>query len=496
MNAPRPVRGKRLVKTRWLLRSVLALSLAGSGLLVSLGATAAHADSTDLLGYTAQADANTIDILVDTAAGLAGFHPISEADIPENSSDYETGPSGRSFASFAWPGAAAGNLGSLAGAFGAPDQLAPVVNNLNYPVRASASYPGGSGDAVYPPSGPGGVATMHAHSDATQTYATAAFSDLTSALFSVQGLQGATKGTATKTSAVATASGSFSGFSLLGGLVTVGATSSEANATSDGKAPGAKSTTHIGALTVLGHQASVGSDGLVIGPATASGLGALTAPTEQQVNAIIGLLNLKVVTLPEVKKTDVPAGAVTSGALQISFTLPSQVNLNVDCSALKALPEQLQQLAIICTFPGLLTGASVTFTLGRVTAQAVATPPFDLSGLSGPPPVSTPALPTQPVSTGAATVPAVTGNAALPGANLGPGTVTPGTPPETAPQVAAPPQALGPSQDVALSKPVGGGLLFFLLLLGGLAGGLLLWMSTLLDAVPGAACPLEDAVTS
>ena len=75
----------RLTTTRRLLRSLLALSLAGSGVIVSLGATAANAESTDLLGYTAQADANTIDILVDTPAGLAGFHPLSEADIPVTS---------------------------------------------------------------------------------------------------------------------------------------------------------------------------------------------------------------------------------------------------------------------------------------------------------------------------------------------------------------------------------------------------------------------------
>ncbi len=490
----RPKGALRRTRTRWVLRGGLAVSLASSAALMGFSASAAHADS-PLLAYTAQADANTVDIVVDTAAGLAGFHPLTQADIPENSSDYETGPTGRSFASFLWPGAAAGNLGSLAGAFGAPDQLAPLADKLNDPVRAEATYPAGNGDVTYPSGGATPVAEMHAHADANKTTATAAFSDLTSPLFNVQGVQGATEGTATS-AAKATSSGSFSGFSLLGGLVTVGATSSTASATSDGKVPKASSTTHIGALTVGGYQASVGSDGLVLGPATATGLGALLGPTQDQVNNLIKLLNLQITTLPEVKKTDVPAASVTSGALQITFQLPSQLNLNVDCGALKNLPQQLQTVTILCTLPGLLTGATITFTLGRVTAQAVASPPFD-DDLSGPAPSTTAPSSTTPASTGSTPVTPVDnsgggGGGTIPGGVTSPGDVT--TPTEAAPpQVASEPPVTGlPEEKVALSKPVSGGVLFGLLLLAALCGGLLLWTSALLDGAPATSCPLED----
>ena len=482
-------------QTRWLLRGVLAASLAGSGALIGLSAPAAHADS-PLLSYTAQSDANTVDILVDTAAGLSGFHPLSEADIPEASSDYETGPSGRAFTSIIWPGAAAGNVGSLAGAFGLPSQLAPLADHLNDPMRAEATYPAGHGDVTYPGGNTAGVAEMHSHADANKTTASAAFADLTSPLFNVQGLQGSSSGSA-DSAARSTANGSFSGFSLLGGLVTVGASSSTATATSDGVSPKGQSTTHIGALTVLGHQVSIGSDGLIIGPVAATGLDSLLAPTEQTVASIISALNLKITALPQVISTKQPAASVTSGGLQITFALPSQLNLNVDCAALNALPQALQQVAIICTLPGLLTGANVTITLARVNAQAVASPPFDISGLSSQP-SSAPST-AVPVTTGSSAPPVSTSSGAetgvLPGGGGGTTSGLLTTPTGPAPQVAEPAASAPPTQQVALSKPVGSGILIGLLLLAALAGGVLLWTSTLLEAAPGAACPLEDPLS-
>lgn len=486
----------------WVLRSVLAICLVAVAALVgaTFAGSPAHA-STDLIGWTSQADANTVDIVVDNTSGLSGIHPLSEVDLPEDTSDFESGPYGYGLASVLWPGAVAGNVGSLSGELPIPSQLAPLFGDLNDPVKAESYYPAGPTQVDYPSGNQTGAVEMSSQATANGISAKAGLGDIgVAGLLSLQSVQGSTTATASDV-AQSTASGSFSSLSLLGGLITVGATTSSATAESDGLHPSGTSQTHIGAITVLGHSVSVGSDGLVVGPATATGLSALTAPTTALVNQLIGLIDLKMMMLPQQTISQAPAEQITSAGLQISFSLPAAIDPSLDCSALNSLPSELQQLSVICTLPGLIQGASLTLTLARVTAQAVATPPF------GSGPSSTPITPN-----GAGTVPTASSPSASGTSTGGTGNLAPTTAGSTGSSVQSPsiagtstpassqprpeaPVSSGPPTSLitaSLSSPVKAGLLVFLLILAATSAVGLVQMGRVLEAPPKNVCLLEE----
>jgi hypothetical protein len=208
-------------------------------------------------------------------------------------------------------------------------------------------------------------------------------------------------------------------------------------------------------------------------------------------------LQLKIVPLPASVTSQAPAEKVVSAGLQVSFVLPPSANFSLDCSA---IPAALAQLDIICTLPGLLEGATVVATIGRVTAEAIATPPFANSGGTG----STGAVGGGGGSTSTVTSPATTGgftstpsgggSVALSSGSAGTGTGSSGPGPTVSslPKGRATPEASPSLLPVALSKPVKAGLLFWLLLLAAIAGGALVWLTGVLDATPATPCPLEE----
>lgn len=432
-------------------------------------ATPAGAD-TNLIGWTAQSDANVFDVVVDNASGLAGSHPLSEIDVPEDSSQFETGPLGHALATIFWPGSVAGNFGSLAGELGLPSQLAPVADMLNYPVRAESFYPAGPTDATYPAGAPAsGLLEMTSHADGNNVWAKAAIADDTiSGLYDLQGVAGSTTATATSM-AQSTAAGSFHSLSLLGGLIQIGATSSTASAQSDGNSPSGTSTSHVGAITIAGQPVSIGSDGIVIGPASSTVSGLLSALPTDLINQIVSAINLKITLLPQTETNQAPAEQITSGGLQISFSLPQDLSLHLTCPT---LPAQLAQVGIICTLPGLLQGLSYTMTIGRVTAEAIAAPPFAI-----------------PVDEG--TLGLLSGNNSSLGASsldLG----IPSVPTSATPVPAVQPQGLRHASSVSLSSPIGVALFLILLAVASLFGFGLRRLTTMVGAAPAADCPLED----
>ena len=444
----------------------------------------ARAD-TSLIGWTSQADANALDFVIDTTAGLAGAHPLAEGDVPEDSSDYETGPFGHGLAAVAWPGGTAGNLGSLSGELGLPAQLAPLAAQANDPVRAETFYPAGPADSVYPSGNTSGLAEMVSHADGNGTSAKSGLSDFSVAgLFDVQGVQGSSQATAAST-AQATATGSFSSLSILGGLITVGATTSTATATSDGTSPTGRASTHIGAITIDGYQASIGTDGLVLGPLSTNVPNALAAPTVAQVNQFISAFQISMSPLPQTETNQAPTEQVTSGGLRISLALPANATVNLDCSS---LPSQLSQLGVLCTLPGFLSGASLTFTIGRSTATAIATPPFPLDlggGLGGISSDLGGSGTAAGVSAALQSLPATSSSPSLAGTP-----VTSAALPSPVTSKSAGIAALTPA---ALSEPVKAGLLIFLLVLAAVAGtGLIRLTRYIPDTPPGSNCPLEE----
>lgn len=450
----------------------------------------AHAD-TSLIGWTSQADANALDFVIDNAAGLAGAHPLAEGDVPEDSSDFETGPFGHGLASVVWPGGTAGNLGSLSGELGLPSQIAPYAAKANDPVRAETFYPSGPSDSTYPQGNTSGAAEMVSHADGNGTTATSALSDFSvSSLFEVKGVQGNSHATATDTQAQSNATGAFSSLSILGGLITVGATTSSATATSDGTSPIGRAYTHIGEITIEGHQVSVGTDGITVGPLSTNAPNALAAPTAAAVNQFISAFNVTMTPLPVVESNQAPAEEITAGGLKISLALPSNASVNLDCSA---LPSQLSQLGVLCTLPGFLTGSSLTFTLGRATATAIATPPFPVDLGSGPLPTDSGLLGNLGTSSTAAGVAASIST--LPATSSSPSLA--GTPVPTAsapaPRSNRPGGTLGAITPASLSKPVKAGLLVSLLILAAIAGAGLVRMTRYIpDLPPASNCPLEE----
>jgi hypothetical protein len=463
------------------LASALAVASAGVAMGVTFGAPAAHADPS-LLAWTTQADANPFDLVVDNANGLDGAHPLSEIDVPEDSSNFETGPLGYALASILWPGAVLGNLGSIGGEAGLPSQLASALPND--PVKAESFYPAGPTSATYPPgAASAGLVEMSSYADSTQSWAKAGLADVSvPGLFDLQSVQGSTTATATSV-AQSTASGTFHSLSLLGGLIQIGATSSTASAQSDGTTPSGTSKTDIGAITVDGQPVSVGSGGLAVGPAGANLSGASGLATSV-VNELVSVLNLKMALLPETQTNQGTAETITSGGLSLSFSLPSNLSLSLDCNSLGS---ELAQLNILCQAPNELEGLNFNFTIGRVTASALATPPFSLGlglPLSSLPNLTSPAGLTTGVTSSPFldTEPVLTTEPAL------------GTPPvlTTMPTAATASRPTG-LLAVALSSPVGAGLLAILIAVAIAFGlGLRRFATGMALAKPDESCPLEE----
>jgi hypothetical protein len=445
---------------------VAAVVMAG----INLGAAPAHAD-TSLLAWTTQADANPFDLVVDNANGLDGGHPLSEIDVPEDTSNYETGPFGYALASILWPGAILGNLGSVAGEAGLPSQLASEVPNDS--LKAESFYPAGPTSDSYPPDlSSTGLVEMSSYADANQSWAKAGLADVSvPGLFDLQDVQGSTTATATSL-AQSTALGSFHSLSLLGGLIQIGASTSTASAQSDGITPSGTSNTNIGAITIDGEPVSVGSGGLVVGPAGGDLAGALGIGTSV-VNEVVSALNLKMSLLPQTKTSQGTAETITSGGLSISFSLPSNLSLSLDCNALGS---EFAQLNVLCQTPNELEGLNFTFTLARVTASAFATPPFPLAlSLGSLPGLTSPILPTTPSFASTPVVPSQPVSTSTPSAVVAPAHKSTGL------------------LSVALSSPIRAGLLVLLMAVAVAFGlGLRRLASGMALAKPVDNCPLEE----
>lgn len=328
-------------------------------------------------GWNVSADGNAVDILVDNTTGLAGIHPLSEADFPEAQTQFATGPFGSALATILWPGSAGGNFGSLSAELGFPAQLEPIAAQLNDPIKASAQYPAGPATADYPPGAPGGVAVMHATAQPGGTTAEGAIVDPSTA--GVLGFSSA-KGTSSSTAgdkAVGASSADLNGVSLVGGLIQIGSIASTAQAVSDGSNGSGNAVTHVTDVTVLGQKASIGSDGLIL-PNFPSALGALVGPVVQNaISQVISGLGLTVTEFPSTQSANGAGFTATSGGVAITLDPPSSAAPILEQAASVLAPLFPAQAAIIPTLPGLLQGLTVTITLGRATASTNASAAFN-----------------------------------------------------------------------------------------------------------------------
>lgn len=398
------------------LRLVGASALAAVAVGMGGSARADTATAPTLGGYNVTADANGVDLLLDNATGLAGIHPVTEADFPAAQSQFATGPFGSGLAAVFYPGSAGANFGSLAPELGIPAQLDPIVSKLNDPVRASAQYPAGPATSSYPAGSGSGVAEMHATAGPGGTTATSAVLDQTAAsIFGFSAVRGTSSALADST-ARADATSDLTGLTLAGGLIRIGAVTSTASATSDGTTGSGSATTTIAGVTVLGQPASIGSGGLVL-PDFAKTLGPVIGGVVQDaLHQVIAGLGITITELPGTETRKGAGFTATSGGLSVEIVPPASAAPLLEKAASVLAPLFPSQLAIVPTLPGLLQGLNVTLTLGRATASADASPSF--SDSFNPPP----ATGTSGTGTGSATVAGATG-----GAGPGSATVATGT---------------------------------------------------------------------
>lgn len=347
---------------------VLPLSLAGP----------ARADTpASLGGFNVSADGNAVDILIDNTTGLAGIHPFTEADFPEAQSNFATGPFGSGLATVFWPGNAGGNFGSLSGELGLPAQLEPLAAKLNDPAKANAQYPSGPASATYPAGAPNGAFEMHSTADSSGITATADIADTgAKGVLSFSTAKG-TSSSLADTTARANASSDLSGVSVLGGLLDIGSIQSTASAKSDGTTGTGSASTHVTGVTVLGQPASIGSDGLVL-PDFAKSLGPVTGPVVQDlITQTVSALGMQVTEFPSSQTQNGASFSTTTGGLAIKMSFPPSAVSLLEQLGSAIAPLFPPQAAIIPTLPGLLQGMTLTVTLGRATASATASPPFN-----------------------------------------------------------------------------------------------------------------------
>ena len=482
--------------------TLLRLAFAGTlGLLpLMLGTGARAATAPALGGWNVNADGNVIDMVLDNATGLAGIHPFTEADFPEAESQFATGPFGSGLATVFWPGSAGGNFGSLSEELGIPSQLEPLVSQLNDPVRANAQYPSGPASASYPAGASGGAIEMQSTAGANGTTATAALSDESvPSLISFSSAKGTSSSSAAGSAAGGTATSDLGGISLLGGLVDIGSVTSTATATSTGTTSSGSTVTHVAGVTVLGQPASIGTDGLVLPKiATSSNLLDSLIPSILQtaLQQTVSALGLRVTEFPSSQVHSGASDTVTSGGVQVEVIPPAGAATTLEAAAALLAPYFPSQAAIVPTLPGLLQGATLTITIGRSTASAAASPPFN-SSFTPPPlpttPATTIAVPsTTPASPSSVIPPSSSGGQTIPGSTtpvvVTPGVSTPGSvvapssTPASTPFVATP---------ISLSTPLGAGLVVLgLLATAALGYGLWLVARMLLPEDAAPICPL------
>lgn len=469
---------------------------AALGLLAVLAGGPAGADTPavpSLGGYNVSADGNAVDILVDNTTGLAGVHPLSEADFPEAESSFETGPFGSGLADVFWPGGPAADFGSLAPEVGFPPSSAPLYTKLYDPVRASAQYPSGPESSSYPPNGPPGVFEMQSRAGPTGVTSKAAMVDQQSgaAVLGFSQAKGSSAATAAN-AAVGSASSDLSNVKLLGGLIDIGSITSSAQVSSDGSQPATGSAlTHISGVTVLGQPATFGSDGLVL-PDFAKALGPVTGPVVQNaVSQTVTGLGLTVKELPAVETADGESYTATSGGVAVRIVPPSSAATLLEQAGAALAPLFPAQAAIIPTLPGLLQGFTMTITLGRATAATDASPPFSSS-------FNPSAIPTSTVGAGSPGTSASSASSAVTGALGGgtgaapaPATIGGGSAPSAAAPQAGGSTRSGPATLVSLTSPLGAGAVAVGVIVAGLLGYALWRLArTILPRDAAPVCPL------
>lgn len=237
-------------------------AFAGSAAAAPLGGSARYVAGTTTVSFTAAAAAPVMQITED--APTAQFHPQGEGDYGYTLVTADN-DAANALAAVAWPGAAAGNAGTLVALLGGPDESA-----LNDPAQASAAT-GGTATHSTLGTSPGPVMTASVVPTGTDDEHTTASSVTSGGGLGSAGSVGSSESTSTidfdqDTGTVdVTASSSASDIDV-GGVVDIGSVTSSASATSTGAAtPTLQGDTVVHHMTVAGQSAYLDGTGVHLG---------------------------------------------------------------------------------------------------------------------------------------------------------------------------------------------------------------------------------------
>jgi hypothetical protein len=361
--------------------AAVPLSLVGEG-------GQAHAD-VGLLGYNLHATAPGVEIVFDSGQIPTPTRPAFTGTLPEATADLDTGPSGTAFASIAWPGSLAGNLGTTLQQlnFCAPatipapiggqclpadqqNQLKQILKPANDPVRAQART-SGPNDASY---GTPGALYMTSHATGTLVTSDAGVTSVVAPpAITFGSVTSRARSVADEGSAVGEAMSSITSIAIGVGLqlpstippsvpispnvpvVSIDSVVSTVKAISDGDKGTATGSTLIGGVRVLGMPATIDGKGIHIGPSTNQPTNAVTDPLITAAQTALSFIKFKVTYAPDpLLKTSGSSASATAQGMILSFVLPD----------------------------GTPAGASYQITLGKALATADASPEFefDLGG--------------------------------------------------------------------------------------------------------------------
>ena len=211
----------------------------------------AHAQDS-LIGYLGLADSD--GIAQTGGAPTSQGYPQAQSKTAHTFSSIDTGPNGLALASTQWPGELAGNVGSLAQVFGAPEEAGAA----NYPVRAEAST-AGPAEASQP-----GMRARVEGAVAEATASSEGFDGAGSELLTFGDVQTVSRSEVVEGEVVVTSTATVTDIEI-GGVITIDSVQTTAIARSDGAEGANNGSATVSGLEVAGQPARVDEDGVHAG---------------------------------------------------------------------------------------------------------------------------------------------------------------------------------------------------------------------------------------
>jgi hypothetical protein len=336
---------------------------------------------------------------------LPGGSPILDMTIPESLARFGSGPTGYGLASLAYPGGLLVNLDSLITQAGQPEAGASIPP---YPIKAEAFYPSGPVDAQNLQAG--GVQQVRSGPLGVEVLSTYPAIEASPVLH-VDSISSASRASVEEGSAVSRTRVVLGGVDLLGGLITIESLVTDLVAAHDGEAGAVDGGTTATGVRFLGLAARLTEEGLLLdeappvaGPAAPLGgalnpllepLQDLTAPVQDLLEDVLQQavpslddalaaagIDLSLLTVEETLDEETGSAAFAAAGLRLGLTYEGKEQAALQ-ELINSIPEELRpSIGPIPSPIAFLTENHITgLSLAQGTVSALASPPFDTSGL-------------------------------------------------------------------------------------------------------------------